>query len=160
MKSQKNKKYKIKSIKVSIKNGDDTKVKVEFHGGAFKPDEFTSMIMALLESYTAGLLETNSKEAIFEHFNNVFGIYLRKLVPEQKVYQLSPSHADFHKVVEGTLEQPLTEEIKKENEDNRLAAFLLAREILIEDAGLDETSADILLNKRLNNFEYEEKKEG
>ena len=69
-----------KVIRVALRNGDDTKVKVDFHGGIFTPEEFTSLWMAVLETYTVGLLEKNSKEKVFDHFNNVFGIFLNKIV--------------------------------------------------------------------------------
>lgn len=146
-KSQRNR---TKVIKVSLKNNDDTQVKVEFHGGAFTPEQFTSLFMAVLETYTLGLLETNTPEDIFKHFNNVFGIYLNKLVPEAKHYDLSKAHKEFKEDVDSILDKPLTEEDKRENEDNRFAAYLLTRDILIKDIGLTEESADVLLNKRLN----------
>ena len=141
---------KTKVIKVSLKNNDDTQVKVEFHGGAFTPEQFTSLFMAVLETYTLGLLKTNTPEDIFTHFNNVFGIYLNKLVPEAKHYELSKAHKEFKGDVDAILDKPLTEEDKRENEDNRFAAYLLTRDILIKDIGLVEETADMLLNKRLN----------
>lgn len=153
MKSQK--KYHLKSIKASIKDGDDTKVKVEFHGGAFTPEEFTSLIMAFLETYTLGLLETNTPEAIFEHFNNVFGIYLNRLVPAKEHYKLSPEHKEFKDLVNATLDRKETAEDRKETEENRLAAYLLARDILVTELGMTEESADVILNKRLKMAEYE-----
>lgn len=146
-KSQRNR---TKVIKVSLKNNDDTQVKVEFHGGAFTPEQFTSLFMAVLETYTLGLLETNTPEDIFKHFNNVFGIYLNKLVPEAKHYDLSKAHKEFKEDVDSILDKPLTEEDMRETEDNRFAAYLLTRDILIKDIGLTEESADVLLNKRLN----------
>ena len=139
-----------KVIKVSLKNNDDTQVKVEFHGGAFTPAQFTSLFMAILETYTLGLLKTNTPEDIFKHFNSVFGIYLNKLVPEHKHYDLSEAHKEFKDDVNSILDKPLTEEDKRENEDNRFAAYLLTRDILIKDIGLTEETADMLLNKRLN----------
>ena len=135
-----------KVIRVAIRNNDDTKVKVDFHGGVFSPEEFTSMFMAILETYTLGLLEKNSREDIFNHFNRVFGIFLNKLVPEEEHYKLSESHKDYKEMVDATLGQP---EDKKNTEDNRLAAYILARDILITDVGMTEESADILLNKKL-----------
>lgn len=139
-----------KIIKVSLKENDDTKVKVDFYGGAFTPTQFTSLFMAVLETYTLGLLKTNTPENIFKHFNSVFGIYLNKLVPEEDHYKLSKSHKKFKKTADEILSKPLTKEDLKENEDNRFAAYLLCRDILIKDIGLTEDAADVLLNKRLN----------
>lgn len=147
------KSQKIKSIKVSIQNNDDTKVKVDFTGGSFTPDEFTAMFMAILESYTVGLLETNTNEAVFNHFNRVFGIFLNKILPEEEIYKKSSAHRKYKRNVDKILSRKLTPEEQKETEDNRLAAYLLARDILINDAHLDEESVDLLLNKRLNNIE-------
>ena len=150
-KSQKTKT--IKSIKVSIQNNDDTKVKVDFAGGSFTPDEFTAMFMAILESYTVGLLETNTNEAVFNHFNRVFGIFLNKILPEEEIYKKSAAHRKYKRNVDKILSRKLTPEEQRETEDNRFAAYLLARDILINDAHLDEESVDLLLNKRLNNIE-------
>ena len=138
-----------KSIKVSIKNGDDTKVKVDFRGDVFSPTEFTAMFMAVLETYTASLLETNSKEAVFEHFNRVFGIFLAKLVPPTAIYEKDLSHKRFKAIVDRTLGRKSTKAVKKANEDNRFAAYLLCRDILTKEIGLTEDSADVILNKRL-----------
>ena len=138
-----------KSIKVSIKNGDDTKVKVDFRGAVFSPAEFTAMFMAVLETYTESLMETNSNEAIFEHFNRVFGIFLAKLVPPDRIYELDTTHKRFKNLLNKTLGQKSTKRVKKETEDNRFAAYLLCRDILIKEIGLTEDSADVILNKRL-----------
>lgn len=138
-----------KVIRVAIRNGDDTKVKVDFHGGAFTPEEFTSLWMAVLETYTVGLLEKNKKEDVFNHFNKVFGIFLNKLVPEDEHYKLSKPHKEFKKKVDKTLGRPETEEDKKYSEDAKFAAYLLLGEILQKDLGMTEESANIILNKRL-----------
>lgn len=142
-----------KVIRVAIRNGDDTKVKVDFHGGVFSPAEFTAMFMAVLETYTKGLLEKNTKEAIFNHFNNVFGIFLNKLVPEKEHYELSKSHKDYKEVVDKTLGREETEEDKKYSEDVKLAAYLLAGDILQKEVGMTEETVEILLNKRLGLIE-------
>lgn len=138
-----------KVIRVAIKNGDDTKVKVDFHGGVFTPEEFTSLWMAVLETYTVGLLEKNTKEKVFTHFNNVFGIFLNKLVPETDHYKLSKPHKEFKKSVDKTLGRKETLEDKKYSEDVKLAAYLLAGDILQKELGMTEESANIILNKRL-----------
>ena len=138
-----------KVIRVALRNGDDTKVKVDFHGGVFSPEEFTSMFMAVLETYTVGLLEKNSREAVFKHFNRVFGIFLNKIVPEKDHYKLSKEHKKFKKHVDATLGRAETEEDKKYSEDVRMAAYLLAGDILTKEVGMTPETADMLLNSRL-----------
>lgn len=138
-----------KVIRVAIRNGDDTKVKVDFHGGVFSPEEFTSLWMAVLETYTVGLLEKNSKEKVFDHFNNVFGIFLNKLVPEAEHYTLSKAHKKYKKEMNKILDRPETEEDKKWTQDVKFAAYLLAGDILQKELGMTADSANIILNKRL-----------
>ncbi len=137
-----------KKMKVSMVNGNDTKVKVTFQGDMFTPDEFTSLYMALLESYTESLLEKNERKDIYEHWNRVFGIFLNKILTDKEIYETSSKHKEFKEVVENTLGAPETEDIKSENEDLKFAAMLLARDIMIE-AGLTEDTVDALLNKKL-----------
>lgn len=139
-------KKKEKVIRVALKDGDFTQTKVNFRGGIFTPEEFTCMVMALIETYTVGLLKKNSNKAVFEHWNNAFGIFLNKIVPPEKHYKLSKEHKDFKEAVDSTLGQP---ENKEDTEENRLAAYLIARDILVNDVGMTEESADILLNKKL-----------
>ena len=102
-----------KVIRVAIRNGDDTKVKVDFHGGVFSVEEFTSLFMAVLETYTAGMINKNGNEKVFEHWNNVFGIFLNKIVPPSKHYELSTEHKEFKEKVDATLGREETEEDKK-----------------------------------------------
>ena len=142
-----------KVIRVAIRNGDDTKVKVDFHGGVFSPAEFTSLWMAVLETYTIGLLEKNTKEDVFKHFNNAFGIFLNKLVPEADHYKLSKAHKKFKKKVDSTLGREETEEDKKYSEDVKLAAYILAGDILQKEVGMTEDTVELLLNKRLGLIE-------
>ena len=138
-----------KVIRVALRNGDDTKVKVDFHGGAFSPEEFTALFMAVLDTYTAGLLETNSREAVFNHFNNVFGIFLNRIVPEKEHYKLSEPHKEYKKNVDSILGRKLTDEDKKYSEDVKMAAYLLAGDILQKELGMTEDSANLILNRRL-----------
>ena len=138
-----------KVIRVALRNGDDTRVKVGFHGGVFTPEEFTSLWMAVLETYTLGLLEKNSKEKVFDHFNNVFGIFLNKLVPEAEHYELSKSHKEYKDKVNKILDRPLTDEDKKWSDEVKFAAYLLAGDILQKELGMTADSANIILNKRL-----------
>lgn len=138
-----------KVIRVALRNGDDTKVKVDFHGGVFSPEEFTSLWMAVLETYTVGLLEKNSKEKVFEHWNNILGIFLNKIVPESDHYKLSKSHKKFKKDMDKILNRPETEEDKKWTEDVKFAAYLLTGDILQKELGMTAESANIIINRRL-----------
>lgn len=138
-----------KAIRVQLKDGDDTKVKVSFSGGAFTPAEFTSIFMAVLEEYTKGLLEKNTNEQVYEHWNNVFGIFLHKIVPQNIIYEKDASHKEFKKHIDETLGRKLTKEDVLETESNRVAAYILLRDILTNDLKLDEHSADVLINKKL-----------
>ena len=137
-----------KVMRVVLPSGDDTKVKVSFIGDFFTPQEFTSLTMAVIESYTEGLLQTNDRKAIYDHWNNVFGIFLNKLMSDKEIYENSEKHKEFKDMVDKTLGQEETEEIKSSTEDNRLAAYLLARDILL-GTGMAEDVVDALLNKKL-----------
>ena len=85
----------------------------------------------------------------FEHFNNAFGIFLNKLLPADKIYEKSASHKEFKDIVDNTLGQEDSEELKKESDANKLAAYLLCRDVLTKEIGLTEESADLILNRRL-----------
>lgn len=147
----KSKKFDEKCIRVAIRNGDDTKVKVNFYGGVFSPDEFTSLFMAVLETYTASLLETNNRRSVYEHFNKVFGIFLNKILSEEEIYDTDFVHKKFKENTDKILREETAED-RKATEENRFAAYLLARDILVKEMGLSEDSADLVLNKRLNNL--------
>lgn len=138
-------------IKAFLDDSDpkNPKVKLNFSKKPFSPEQFTHIFMGILESYTAGLLESNSNVAVHDHFNRVFGIFLSKLLSQEDIYEHSPEHKKLKEIVDSTLAQPNTEEVQKETDDNRLAAYLLARDILVKDAGMTEESADYLLGKRL-----------
>ena len=142
-------KTKEKVIRAAIRNSDVSKVKISFTKEPFTPEEFTCLIMGMVEAYTDGLLVNNSKEDVYQHFNNAFGIFLNKLLPEDKIYEVSKAHKEFKENADEILLAPETEESKKTTEDNRFAAYLLARDILVKDLKLTEESADLLLNKRL-----------
>lgn len=139
-----------KVIRLALRSDKVDQVKVDFHGGVFSVEEFTSLVMAVIETYTVGLLKTNSKEEVFKHWNRVFGIFLNKIVPAPEHYKLSEAHKSFKKNVDATLGRKETKQDKRMTEDNRMAAYLLCRDILLKEVGLDEKSADIILNKRLN----------
>lgn len=138
-------------IKVYLDDNDsnEPKVKTVFSKKPFSPEQFTQIFMGILESYTVSLLETNSNEQVFEHFNNIFGIFLNKLLPADKIYEKSESHKAFKDAVDETLGAENTEEVQRETEDNRLAAYILCRDVLVNEIGLTEESADLILNRRL-----------
>ena len=133
---------------------DDTdvkniKVKTVFSKKPFSPEQFTQIFMGILEAYTVTLLENNPKEDVYDHFNNVFGIFLSKLLSEKEIYERDSEHKTFKDNVDKTLGQEETEELRKAAEDNRLAAYILCRDILINDVGLTEESADLILNRKI-----------
>lgn len=141
----------LKAFLAEIVNPEDptdvvAQTKVEFSKNAITPEQFTPLFMGIAEAYAEQLLTTNSPEAVYQHFNNAFGIFLRKLVPEETVYELSDEHKAFKKHTDNTLGQEYDE---RDTEENRLAAYLLAKDILTKEAGLTEESADLILNKRL-----------
>lgn len=122
-------------------------VKVDFSRKPATPAEFTCLFMGVIEAYTELLLISNSKEDVYEHFNSAFGIFLRKIIPDDKIYSLSPVHKERKEIMESTLGQP---EDPYANDTNRLAAYVLAKEILMQEIGLSDESADLILNKRLD----------
>lgn len=130
-------------------NPSQPRVKLNLSKKPFSPEQFTHIFMGILESYTASLLESNSNEAVYDHFNNAFGIFLSKLLPQDKIYERSEPHKALKEVTDKTLALPNTEEVKRETDENRLAAYLLARDILVTDAHMTEESADYLLGSRL-----------
>ena len=140
-----------KAYLAEVKNPDDetdivSQTKVEFSKNPISPDQFTPLFMGVAEAYAEQLLSTNEPEAVYQHFNNAFGIFLRKIVPEEKVYELSEEHKLFKEHTEETLGKAYDE---RDTEENRLAAYLLAKDILTHEIGLTEESADLILNKRL-----------
>lgn len=135
-------------IRAALKTNDVTQVKVSFSKEPFTPEEFTSVFMAILETYTEALLHNNPREAVFTHFNNVFGIFLNKIISPEKHYEMSEAHKAFKEHADKTLTEDSLS-VKMENEENRLAAYILTRDILCKEVGLTEEAADLILNKRL-----------
>lgn len=129
-------------------NPDDvvSQTKVEFSKNPISPEQFTPLFMGVAEAYAEQLLTNNTPESVYQHFNNAFGIFLRKLVPEEHIYASSEEHRSFKEHTDATLGKPFDE---KDTEENRLAAYLLAKDILTHEIGLTEESADLILNKRL-----------
>ena len=123
-----------------------SQTKVEFSKNPISPEQFTPLFMGVAEAYAEQLLTTNEPVAVYQHFNNAFGIFLRKLVSENEIYALSKEHAEFKEHTDNTLGAEFDE---KDTEENRLAAYLLAKDILTHEVGLSEESADLILNRRL-----------
>lgn len=140
-----------KAYLAEVKNPDNpndvvSQTKVEFSKNPISPDQFTPLFMGVAEAYAEQLLTNNDPVAVYQHFNNAFGIFLRKLVSEEDIYALSKEHQEFKEHTDNTLGKPFDE---KDTEENRLAAYLLAKDILTHEVGLTEESADLVLNKRL-----------
>lgn len=121
-------------------------VRVDFSRKPISPGEFTCLYMGVIEAYTELLLRTNSRKEVYTHFNNAFGIFLRKILPEQEIYETSAEHKKLKKMAEDTLMKP---DDPYASETNRLAAYILAKEILRDEVGLSDASIDLILNRRL-----------
>lgn len=140
-----------KAYLAEVKNPENpedivSQTKVEFSKHPISPEQFTPLFMGVAEAYAEQLLTNNDPVAVYQHFNNAFGIFLRKLVPEDTIYDLSEEHKQFKEHADETLGKPYDE---KDTEENRLAAYLLAKDILTHEVGLTDESADLILNKRL-----------
>jgi hypothetical protein len=137
---------KVKAISVAIRNGDDTKVSVSFKGAMFTPEEFTSVFMGVLEEYTKGMIAANgqgSEGAVYDHWNRVFGIFLSKILPESKIYERDPAHKELKERADAILRGG------EADPADRMAAVMLCRDILTKEVGMDEASADLILDRRL-----------
>jgi len=141
------KKAELKGIQVTLKSNKVDEVKIRFIGDMFTPEEFTSIFMGVLEAYTIGLIEKNNKEVVHDHWNAVFGKFLTRIVPEKTVLENSEAHKNLKEAVEATLAKEDDLLTARNNEVNRVAAMVLAKEILLE-AGLEEKSVDVILNKK------------
>ncbi len=141
----KSQKKDVKAIRAAIKGSDDTRVKVSFFNGVPSPAEFTSMLMALLDAYSNGLLETNSREAVFDHWNAVFGAFLHRILPEEEIERRDERHREFVESVD----EALGGEFDAADADRvKAAAYVLAGQILT-DAGMDPDSVNVLLNRKM-----------
>jgi hypothetical protein len=142
------KKSRLRGINVTLKSDKAEEVKIRFIGEMFTPFEFKSIFMGVLEAYTLGLIEQNGNDKVFEHWNAVFGKFLTKIVPEKTILEKSEAHKNLKEAVEVSLEKEETLTTARNNETNRVAAMILAKEILL-DAGLEEKSVDVLINKKI-----------
>jgi len=141
----------IHRISATITNKDDSKVRIEYSGETM-PDvqEFTSMIMGLLDSYIAGLLVKNKREDVYDHFNRIFGICLTRILPPSEIYNRDSKHKEFKEVVDKTLGRKETAQDEHDTTDNRMAAYILAADILRNECGMTEDSINAIMSKRLN----------
>jgi hypothetical protein len=137
-----------RGIKVEIKTDNVDKVKIKFIGAMFTPEEFTSIFMGIVEAYSISLIEKNGKVPVFEHWNRVFGTFLKRILPEDMVYQTSEAHKKAKEAIDASLGKEDDITTARNNETNRVAAMILAKDILLE-AGLEEKSVDVLINKKI-----------
>ena len=149
-----------KSISAKILNKDDiNRVEVKFSGdGAYTPDEFTSLFMAILDSYTEALLQTNERKQVYEYWNNVLGTFLGRIIPANEIYETSDEHKKLKEVVDKTLKTKPTKKNEKKTAENRLAAMVLAKELMLE-AGLTEETVDMMLSKKITKDDLDVVKE-
>jgi hypothetical protein len=149
-----------KSISAKILNKDDiNRVEVKFSGdGAYTPDEFTSLFMAILDSYTEALLQTNERKQVYEYWNNVLGTFLGRIIPANEIYETSDDHKKLKEVVDKTLKTKPTKKNEKKTTENRLAAMVLAKELMLE-AGLTEETVDMMLSKKITKDDLDVVKE-
>lgn len=138
------KKKDVKAIRAAIKGSDDEHVRVSYFNGVPSPADFTSMLMALLDSYSNGLLETNSREAVFDHWNAVFGAFLHRILPEEEIEKRDARHKEFVESVDATLGAEFD---PADSDRVKAAAYVLAGQILT-DAGMDPDSVNVLLNRK------------
>ena len=129
-------------------NPDDviSKTKVVFSKAPMTPSQFTPLFMGVAEAYAQELLTNNARKDVYDHFNAAFGIFLNKLLSQEEIYKTSKPHKKYKRKVDSILAQP---EDTKANEDNRMAAYILAHDILTTEAGFSEETADLILTKRL-----------
>lgn len=140
-----------KAYLAEVQNPDNpedivSKTKVSFSKAPMSPSQFTPLFMGVAEAYAEALLSSNDRRAVYDHFNNAFGIFLNKLLSEDEIYKTSKPHKKYKRKVDALLAQP---EDPKANEDNRMAAYILAHDILTTEAGFTEETADLILTKRL-----------
>lgn len=124
----------------------ETHTRVEFSKKPYTSEQFFPIIMGICEAYAEQLLSTNARTAVYDAFNSAFGVFLRKLLTEKEIYERDKEHKAYKEKVDAVLDQP---EDAKENDTNKMAAYLLVSEILSEDLGMDPDSINLILSKRL-----------
>lgn len=124
----------------------ESQVQCSFSEKPFTAEQFLSLMMGVMEAYAQELLTNNTPESVYDNFNNAFGIFLAKLVPQSYIYEKSEDHKKFKEHVDATLGG---EQDDADNTANKLAAYMLCHDILTREVGLDPDSANLILNKRL-----------
>lgn len=152
-----NKHYKMISAKILNKD-DINRVEVKFSGdGVYTPEEFTSLFMAILDTYTEALLQTNERKQVYEYWNNVLGTFLGRIIPANEIYETSEEHKKLKAIADKTLKTKATKKNEKQTLENRLAAMTLAKEIMME-SGLTEASVDMMLSKKITKDDVDDVK--
>lgn len=147
----------LREIKNAETGNVESQVQCQFSSKPFTAEQFISLMMGVMEAYAQQLLVNNKPEAVYDNFNSAFGIFLAKLVPEDYIYEHSEEHKAFKEHVDSTLgKDPDNEDIFS----NRMAAYLLCRDILTKEVGLSEESADLILNKRLGTLKVGDTADG
>jgi hypothetical protein len=114
--------------------------------------------MAILDSYTEALLQTNERKQVYEYWNNVLGTFLGRIIPANEIYETSDEHKKLKEVVDKTLKTKPTKKNEKKTAENRLAAMVLAKELMLE-AGLTEETVDMMLSKKITKDDLDVVKE-
>lgn len=135
----------------------ESQVQCSFSSKPFTAEQFISLVMGVMEAYAQQLLVNNSPESVYDNFNNAFGIFLAKLVPESYIYEHSEEHKKFKEHVDTTLGGEADE---KDTETNRMAAYMLCHDILTREVGLDADSANLILNRRLGTLKVGDSEDG
>lgn len=147
----------LREVKNKETGAVESQVQCSFSEKPFTAEQFFSLMMGVMESYAQTLLSSNTPESVYDNFNNAFGIFLSKLVPESYIYEHSEEHKKFKEHVDNTLGGELNEQ---DNETNRLAAYMLCHDILTREVGLDPDSANLILNRRLGTLKVEDSTNG
>lgn len=143
----------LREVKNKETGAVESQVQCSFSEKPFTAEQFISLMMGVMEAYAQTLLVNNKPEAVYDNFNNAFGIFLSKLVPQDYIYEHSEEHKKFKEHVDATLGG---EEDTKDTETNRMAAYMLCHDILTKEVGLDPDSANLILSRRLGTLKVEE----
>lgn len=127
----------------------DGSVYIGFKGSeVFTPGEFTAVFVPILEAYTEQLLVTNSRQKVYNLWNEVFGLFLNSILSEDEIYTVSDKHKKFKEELDEDLEKKDDKELKIRTEMNRLAAVGVSKHLLMK-AGLTEESATKLIQEEI-----------
>lgn len=147
----------LREVKNKETGNIESQVQCSFSSKPFTAEQFISLVMGVMEAYAQTLLVNNSPEAVYDNFNNAFGIFLAKLVPQDYIYEHSEEHKKFKEHVDSTLGQEADE---RDTDTNRIAAYMLCHDILTNEVGLDANSANLILNRRLGTLKVGDSNDG